>query len=96
MLYPKKLYSLIKNARQDSQDISTLLDENQHAETVTENKAKANILNQQFQSVFSKLSPLRLGQLYIDKVQDSFDDVPENLKCKYSIMPKSQFLPMEI
>ena len=57
---------------------------------VTENKAKANILNQQFQSVFSKLSPLRLGQLCIDKVQDSFD-VPENLKCKYSIMPNHNF-----
>ena len=54
---------------------------------VTENKAKATILNLQFQSVFSQLSSLRLGQLCIDKIQDLFEEIPENIKCKYPVMP---------
>ena len=37
----KKLYSLIKNARQDSQGISTLLDKYQNT-LVTEKKSKSN------------------------------------------------------
>ncbi|MES9994057.1 MAG: reverse transcriptase family protein, partial [Candidatus Thiodiazotropha sp.] len=84
---PKKLFSLIKNARQDSQGISTLFDKNQK-EMVTENKSKATILNLQFQSVFSQLSPLRLGQLCIEKVQDFLDNIPENFKSKYPVMPE--------
>ena len=67
--FPKRFYSLIKNARQDSQGISTLYDKKESS-LVNENKAKANILNLQFQSVFSQLSPLRLGQICIDKIQD--------------------------
>ena len=58
---PKKLYSLIKNARQDSQGISTLYDKKKDSTLVNENKAKAILLNLQFQSVFSQLSPL--GQI---------------------------------
>ena len=58
---PKKLYSLIKNARQDSQGISTLYDKKKDSTLVNENKAKATLLNLQFQSVFSQLSPL--GQI---------------------------------
>ena len=87
---PKMLYSLIKNARQDSQGISTLTDKTKNS-LVTENKEKATILNKQFQSVFSQLSPLRLGQLYIEKVQEIFERIPENLKCKYPIMPDRIF-----
>ena len=49
---PKKLYSLIKNVRQDSQGISALTDKYKNI-LVTENKEKATILNKQFQSVFS-------------------------------------------
>ena len=30
---------------------------------------------------------MRLGQLCIEKVQDIFVKAPENLKCKYPIMP---------
>ena len=48
---PKMLYSLIKNARQDSQGISALIDKCQN-NLATEQKAKATILNKQFQSVF--------------------------------------------
>ena len=47
----------------------------------TENKAKATLLNLQFQSVFSQLSPLRLGQLCIVKIQELFENIPQNLKC---------------
>lgn len=83
---PKKLYSLIKNARQDSRGISTLFDK-QQGTLVTENKAKATLLNLQFQSVFSQLSPLRLGQLCTHKIQEIFENVPESLKCKYPSMP---------
>ena len=75
---PKKLYSLIKNARQDSQGISTLYDKKEST-SVNENKAKATLLNLQFQSVFSQLSPLRLGQICIDRIQDLFENIPENL-----------------
>ena len=84
--FPKKLYSLIKNARQDSQGISTLYDKKEST-SVNENKAKATLLNLQFQSVFFQLSPLLLGQICIDKIQDLFENIPENLKCKYPTMP---------
>ena len=40
---PKKLYSLIKNARQDSQGISSLFDKKENI-LVTENKAKATLI----------------------------------------------------
>ena len=55
---------------------------------VTENKAKATLLNLQFQSVFSQLSPLRLSQLCIDKIQELFENIPQSLKCKYPLMPE--------
>ena len=38
--------------------------------------------------IFSQLSPLRLGQLCIDKIQDLFEEIPENIKCKYPAMPE--------
>ena len=38
--------------------------------------------------IFSQLSPLRLGQLCIDKIQDLFEEIPENIKCKYPVMPE--------
>ena len=87
-LVPKKLYSLINNARQDLQGISTLYDKKEST-LVNENTAKANLLNLQFQSVFSQLSPLCLDQICIDKIQDLFENIPENLKCKYPSMPTS-------
>ena len=59
---PKNLFSMIKKSRQDNRGISSLKDsENLHCGNVT----KANLLNLQFQSVFSCLSPLRLGQLCV-------------------------------
>ena len=78
----KKLFSFLKNCRQDSQGSSPLKkDEQLH----TDNAQKANILNSQFQSVFTPKSPLpppapppsfppppppNLKQLCQQKVQD--------------------------
>ena len=90
---PKKLYSLIKNARQDSHGISPLLDKQQNI-LITSTKGQANLLNRQFQSVFfffSHLSPLRLGQLCMENIQKFFENVPENIKCKYPKMPEIEF-----
>ena len=84
----KKLFSLIKNSRQDKQDVSTLKDPSTNA-TFSQNKEKANILNRQFQSVFSQLSPLKLGQICIDKLQLYFNmNVPDKFKCNYPTMPE--------
>ena len=85
---PKKLFSIIKNARQDAQGVSPLKDPSTNS-TSSQNKEKANILNRQFQSVFSQLSPLKLGQICIDKLQQYFNDnVPEKFKCNYPQMPE--------
>ena len=83
----KKLFSLIKNARQDTQGVSPLKDPNTNT-TSSLNKEKANILNRQFQSVFSQLSPLKLGQICIDKLQLYFNQhLPDKFKCNYPQMP---------
>ena len=87
-LYQKKLFSLIKNARQDAQGISPLKDPST-SETSSLNKEKAIILNRQFQSVFSQLSPLKLGQICIDKLQQYFNqNIPDQFKCNYPQMPE--------
>ena len=31
---------------------------------------------------------MRLGWLCIDKIQDLFEEIPENIKCKYPVMPE--------
>ena len=83
----KKLFSLIKNARQDTQGVSPLKDPNTNT-TSSLNKEKANILNRQFQSVFSQLSPLKLGQICIDKLQLYFNQhLSDKFKCNYPQMP---------
>ena len=50
----KKLFSLIKNSRQDSEDIAPLQMQN----LATQSKDKADIANQQFQKAFSKKNPI--------------------------------------
>ncbi|MCG8045233.1 MAG: hypothetical protein JAY66_06065 [Candidatus Thiodiazotropha taylori] len=87
----KKLFSFLKNCRQDSQGSSPLKkDEQLH----TDNKQKANILNCQFQSVFTPKSPLTLKQLCQQKVidlQESGHYIPENVpheaRIKFNSMP---------
>ena len=84
---PKKLFSLIKNSRQDAQGVTPLNDPRTN-QTSSINKEKANILNRQFQSVFSQLSPLKLGQICTDKLQQYFNrNVPDKFKCSYPQMP---------
>ena len=76
--FPMKLFSLIKNSRQDTRGISTLKD----SENILHsgNVKKANLLNSQFQSVFSRLSPLQLGQLCTKKIHTNFqENIPENI-----------------
>ena len=53
----KKLFQYLKNSRTDQQGIPPL---KQNGNLHTETKEKANILNQQFQSVFTPLAPLSL------------------------------------
>ena len=83
----KKLFSLIKNSRQDNRGISTL----KNSENILHsgNVKKANLLNSQFQSVFSCLSPLKLGQLCTKKIHNFFqENFPENITPLCSTMPE--------
>ena len=85
---PKKLFSLIKNAKQDSHGVSPLKDKDSGI-MLSQNKDKATLLNKQFQSVFSQLSPLKLSQLCIDKLQDYFSGrIPKKFQCNYPKMPE--------
>ena len=85
---PKKLFSMIKNSSQDNRGISSLKDseENLHSGNVK----KANLLNSQFQSVFSCLSSHpRLGQLCVQNIQNVFqENVPEDIKPLCPTMPE--------
>ena len=78
-----------KNAKQDSHGVSPLKDKDS-GNTFSQNKDKATILNKQFQSVFSQLSPLKLSQLCIDKLQDYFSvHIPKRFRCIYPKMPEN-------
>ena len=69
-LASKKLLSLLKNSKQDSKGIAPLKKDGKlHSNTVD----KANVLNQQFQSVFTPKCPLKLSQLASMAVQDLSD-----------------------
>ena len=66
----KKLFSLLNRSKQDSTGIPPLMKNGVlHTDTVT----KSNILNEQFQSVFTPRSPLRLQQLSNMAVRDYID-----------------------
>ena len=77
----KKLYTLIKNSKQDSQTIQPLKDQ-QTGILKSNNTDKANILNKQFQSVFSSTSPLTLKQTCLQKLRY----LNPALYCKYPQM----------
>ena len=88
----KKLFSYLKNCRQDSQGIAPL---KENGKTCTDNLKKANLLNAQFQSVFKPKSPLQLKQLCQKKVQDLHDagnnsqdmsQPPDDIRNKYPNM----------
>ena len=57
---PKRLFSFLKACRQDAQGVAPL---KKDGLIHTNNEVKATILNNQFQSVFSARSPLKLNQL---------------------------------
>ena len=85
----KRLFSLLKNSKQDSQGISPL---NDGQSTVTSNDDKANILNRQFQSVFSSRSALDLVKLcqgaLLSGVQSRLDlFIHHSFQCKVPTMP---------
>ena len=71
----------------DNQGISTLKDSENTLHSG--NVKKANLLNSQFKSVFSRLSPLRLGQLYIQNIHNIFqENVPEDINPICPAMPE--------
>ena len=86
----KKLFSFLKNCRQDSKGSSPLKKDEQ---LCTDNIQKTNLLNCQFQSVVTPKSPLTLKQLCQQKVQDlqesghyNPDNVPHEARHKYTCM----------
>ena len=82
----KKALLSYKNATQDTQGVSPLKNPNTNT-TSSLNKEKANILNREFQSVLSQLSPLKLGQICIDKLQLYFNQhLPDKFTCNYPQM----------
>ena len=52
----KKLFSTIENAEQDTQGFAFLLENDK---LITDSRGQANVLNRQFQSVFSPMNPLK-------------------------------------
>ena len=62
----KKLFSFLKNSCRDQQGIPTL---KQNDVLHSDSKTKANIFNQQFNSVFTPKSPLSLSRLAQMRVQ---------------------------
>ena len=86
----KKLFQYLKNSRTDQQGIPPL---SQNGLLHSDTTEKADILNQQFQSVFTPLSPLSLRDLSIMKVQDLVDDkvlpksaIPKDLRNPIPVM----------
>ena len=68
----KKLYSLLKDSKQDPSGIAVL---KANAKTCTADTDKANALNAQFHSVFSPKSLISLKQLAQKTLQDLQDSV---------------------
>ena len=87
----KNLFQFLKNSSTDQQGISPLKKNDQlHTDT----KDKANMLNEQFQPVFTPLSPPFLKELSLVKVQDLGHKkvidpqlIPEDMKNPTPVMP---------
>ena len=87
----KKLYAMLSRSKNDSRGISSL---NKDGKLYTESKDKADILNSQFQSVFTLKTPLALGSLAQIAVPDLIDagkmdskSVPANFINTQLVMP---------
>ena len=89
----KRLFSLIKHSRQDSEGIAPLQMPNSE-NLATLSTDKADIANQQFQKAFSKKAP-SLNQLATQVLQNGMDNdkigshsVPPSLRSKYQPTPE--------
>ena len=60
MVKTKILYSMLKHPKQDSSGISFFLSLRKDGKTLLTETAKANALNDQFQSVFSPKTPIKV------------------------------------
>ena len=67
----KKVFQYLKNYRTHQQGTPPL---KENGNLLTKTKENANILNQQFQSMFTPLAPLSLQELSLMKAQDLVDD----------------------
>ena len=73
----KKLYTLLKHAKQDAHGIDTLKTNGKSFQKDTD---KANVLNEQFQSVFTAKSPLPLSSLCTMRLQEVEHSIPEGTR----------------
>ena len=88
----KKIFSFLKNSRRDQQGIPPLKHNNiLHSDT----KTKADIFNQQFNSVFTPKEPLSLSRLAKMRVQDlsnagglPSDTIPDRQQDSETNMPE--------
>ena len=88
----KKLFSFLKNSRQDQQGPTPLQNNGKLTSDITD---QCNVHNQQFQSVFTPRSPLSLSRLAQMKLQDMVDEgkmspgtVPQTFRNKNQTMPQ--------
>ena len=91
----KKLFSFLKNSRCDQQGIPPLKHDNI---LYSDTKTKANLFNQQFNSVFTPKEPLSLSRLASMRVQDlkkagglPSDTTPDSLQDSATNMPEINF-----
>ena len=81
----KRFWSNIKHCKQDTTGIAPLLGE--EGKKHEEAKSKAEILNNQFTSVFSKLAPCSLKQLTSKVACKHVSDLPPQHQSPHSNMP---------
>ena len=83
----KKLFSFLKSSKTDAQGIALL---KKGDKVCTNDVDQANLLNAQFQSVFSIRSPLNLIKLchttMLNGATSLVSLLPEHVKCKFPIM----------
>ena len=91
---PKKLFSFLKNSRQESQGIGPLRDPHTN-EVLTSNTDKANLIKDLLQSVFTPVSPLGLNQLSESDILEGLakgilkeDNIPGTFRPKVPEMPQ--------
>ena len=85
----KKFWTYIKHCKQDSSGVAPLLDKD--GKLVDDAKGKAEILNGQFTSAFSKISPLTLAQTSAQTLRKHFPSFghqgSQNYRSPHTSMP---------